>query len=95
MQVNVGVQGKMRWIHKPEPVTKGENETVTFRCQGEGVPKPDLPTWYINGQEFTGKTFSQPCVLFYPTGRKSSLEFKFRYFAIGSTGYYYLLQILQ
>ena len=95
MQVNVGVQGKMRWIHKPEPVTKGENETVTFRCQGEGVPKPDLPTWYLNGQEYTGKTFSQPCVLFYPTGRIFSLEFKFRYFAIGNTGYYYFLKILQ
>lgn len=36
------------------PQTKGENETAQFVCQGEGLPRPDLPRWFINGVPLRG-----------------------------------------
>ena len=51
----VTVLGHVRWVHKPESVVKGENETVTFACKGEGDPVPDPPLWFKNGEAITGE----------------------------------------
>jgi len=45
-------------VDKPTSVTKGENETVTFVCNGEGMPRPNPPKWFINGVAFTCKAES-------------------------------------
>ena len=44
----------MTWVTKPEPITKGKGENVTFVCKGEGRPTPELPKWSKNSERILG-----------------------------------------
>ncbi|XP_055958348.1 neuroglian isoform X2 [Patella vulgata] len=65
----LNVEAKPRWTKKPTDIEAGVEEDVTFLCEGEGTPTPDVQ-WFINGKpleqatEITRRTFRKGQLMF-------------------------------
>jgi receptor-type tyrosine-protein phosphatase zeta len=46
------VESKPFWTKKPKNIERAENETATFECAADGIPKADIK-WFINGVDIT------------------------------------------